>query len=250
MSAKKTDASPSSPTIRQITLPRSGRTVSYELERKSVKNLNLRVRRDGTMHLSIPRRTTIAVAEAFLIKQEDWILATIAKVEARAEAHPAISGQVGDTLPYLGTTLSIRWETGSPARVQIDRERNHLNVYLSDPADPEQRMRAVEAFEKNETARLVSLLVARYHPFFAPRGVEYPKEIRVKHIKSRFGSCAPKVGSLNFASKLCEFPMSFVEYVVVHELCHFLVPNHSAAFWEEVERVLPDYPARKELGKK
>ena len=95
----------------------------------------------------------------------------------------------------------------------------------------------------------VTALVERYYPLFAARGVPYPKAIRVKCIKSRFGSCAPATGSLNFAARLCEYPIPFVEYVVVHELCHFLEANHSAHFWREVERVLPDYREREKLGK-
>ena len=224
---------------RTLILPRSGRTLAFELERKAVKNLNLRVRRDGTVHLSIPTRTTIAAAEAFLREREDWLLGALARMEKRAEAHPT-GDAVEDSLPYLGGTLAVVWRTGSPARVEADMENRRLTVTLPDVSDPDLRAAAVETFEKAETSRLVEALVDRYHPLFAPRGVPYPKSVRVKCIKSRFGSCAPATGSLNFAARLCEYPIPFVEYVVVHELCHFLEANHSDRFWREVERVLPD----------
>ena len=74
--------------IRTLTLPKSRRTLTYELERKAVKNHNLRIRRDGTLHLSVPQRTTIAAAEAFLMGHEDWILQATARMEKRTEAHP------------------------------------------------------------------------------------------------------------------------------------------------------------------
>ena len=233
---------------RTLILPRTGRTLVYELERKAVKNLNLRIRRDGTVHLSIPTRTTIASAEAFLVQREDWIIAALEKMERRAEAHPA-GESVSDSLPYLGGALEILWREGSPARVEADLENRRLTVILPDLTDSALRAAAVETFEKSETDKLVTALVERYYPLFAARGVPYPKAIRVKCIKSRFGSCAPATGSLNFAARLCEYPIPFVEYVVVHELCHFLEANHSAHFWREVERVLPDYREREKLGK-
>lgn len=233
--------------VRTLTLPRSGRSLTYELERKSVKNLNLRVRRDGTVHLSIPKRTTIAAAEEFLRSHEDWILAALGRMEKRAETHPTESA-VGDSLPYLGGRVEIAWLQGSPARAEADTENRRLTVYLPDPDDPALRRTAVETFEKAETFRIVTALVARYHPHFAARGVPYPQHIRVKHIRSRFGSCAPATGSLNFAARLCEYPLPFIEYVVVHELCHFLRADHSAAFWREVERVLPDWREREKPG--
>ena len=231
-----------------VTLPHSGRVLTYELERKSVKNLNLRIRRDGTVHLSIPRRTTLTAAEAFLTEREAWILQAIARVEKRAAAHPTDS-TVGDSLPYLGGHMEITWREGSPARVEADMNNRRLTVTLPDPHDSELRTAAIETFEKAETKKLVTALVDRFYPLFAARGVPFPLHIRVKHIKSRFGSCSPTTGSLNFAARLCQYPLPFVEYVVVHELCHFLEANHSDRFWREVERVLPDWRERERLGK-
>lgn len=233
-------------TDRTLTLPHSGRRLAYELERKAVKNLNLRVRRDGTVHLSVPVKTTVAEIERFLIEHEAWLTEALGRMEARAAAYP---DTVADTLPYLGGHLSISWVTGTPAEVKADPAGGRLTIRLPDPTDPAMRRAAVDVFERAETERLVRVLVERYYLLFKARGVAYPRHIRVKSLKSRHGSCAPATGSLNFALRLCELPPSFVEYVVVHELCHFLVPNHSAAFWREVERILPDFRVRQALGK-
>ena len=141
------------------------------------------------------------------------------------------------------------WQTGTPARVEADMAKGRLTVTLSDLTDPALRAAAIETFEKAETKKLVTALVDRYHPLFAKRGVAYPKAIRVKVMKTRFGSCSSAKGYLNFSSRLCQYHPAFVEYVVVHELCHFLVPNHSDKFWREVERVLPDWKERDTLQK-
>lgn len=233
---------------RTLTLPQSRRALSFELERKTVKHINLRVRRDGTVHLSIPQRTTVAEAEAFLRDHEAWILAALSRMGKRAEAHPQAEA-VGDSLPYLGGKLEVVWQHGLPARVEADMVNRRLTVTLFDTNESEMRAAAIETFERAETGKLVTALVERYHPLFAARGVPYPKAIRVKAMKTRHGSCSADKGYLNFSSRLCEYPIAFIEYVVVHELCHFLEANHSDRFWREVERVLPDWEARERLGK-
>ena len=238
----------SSVQVRTLTLPKSRRTLTFELERKAVKHINLRVRRDGTVHLSIPTRATVAEAEAFLRDHEEWVLGALSRMEKRAEAHPQAEA-VGDSLPYLGGKLEVVWKAGSPARVEANMDEGRLTVTLPDPADTELRAAAIETFEIAETNKLVTALVDRYYPLFAARGVPYPKAIRVKVMKTRHGSCSSAKGYLNFSSRLCEYPVAFIEYVVVHELCHFLEANHSDRFWREVARVLPDWEARERLGK-
>ena len=233
---------------RTLVLPKSRRTLTYELERKSVKRLNLRVRHDGTVHLSIPKRATLSEAEAFLRDREDWVLAALSRMEKRAKAHPQAAA-VGDSLPYLGGKLEVVWRAGSPARIEANMAEGRLTVTLPDPADAEMRAAAIETFEKAESKKLVVTLVERYYPLFSARGVPYPKAIRVKVMKTRHGSCSAAKGYLNFSSRLCEYPVAFIEYVVVHELCHFLEANHSDRFWREVARVLPDWEARERMGK-
>ena len=233
---------------RTLTLPQSRRTLTFELERKAVKRFNLRVRRDGTVHLSVPTRTTVTEAEAFLRDHEEWVLGALSRMEKRAEAHPGAEA-VGDSLPYLGGKLEVVWRSELPARVEANMAEGRLTVTLPDPADTELRAAAIETFEIAETKKLVTALVDRYYPLFAARGVPYPKAIRVKVMKTRHGSCSSAKGYLNFSSRLCEYPVAFIEYVVVHELCHFLEANHSDRFWREVARVLPDWAARDRMGK-
>ena len=74
-------------------------------------------------------------------------------------------------------------------------------------------------------------------------GVDYGR-IAIRNQVSRWGRCSSK-GNLNFNCLLMLCPPEVVDYVVVHELCHRRHMDHSVAFWGEVERVLPDYKARR-----
>ena len=99
-------------------------------------------------------------------------------------------------------------------------------------------------------------LIARAHKvipervaFFAEQmGITYGR-ISIRKQKTRWGSCSSK-GNLNFNCLLLLTPPEVLDYVVVHELCHRIEMNHSKAFWNEVEKVLPDYRVAKDWLKK
>ena len=71
--------------------------------------------------------------------------------------------------------------------------------------------------------------------------------IKVRDMTSRWGVCHVQKKQITFALRLYQMPPAAQIYVVVHEYCHFLVPDHSPAFWAQVERLLPDWKARREL---
>ena len=68
--------------------------------------------------------------------------------------------------------------------------------------------------------------------------------VTIRNQKTRWGSCSTK-GNLNFNCLLMLLPEEVRDYVIVHELCHLIEPNHSRAFWDQVGRYCPDYKAMK-----
>ena len=76
-----------------------------------------------------------------------------------------------------------------------------------------------------------------------------PNRVTIRNQKTRWGSCSSK-GSLNFNWRLMMAPAEVIDYVVVHELCHLIHPNHSKNFWNQVSAILPDYRVRKDWLKK
>lgn len=97
-------------------------------------------------------------------------------------------------------------------------------------------------------AKVYSPLVFKVKFFAEKAGVSYGK-VSVRAQKTLWGSCNKK-GDLSFNCLLSLLPQELFDYVVVHELCHRKQMNHSAAFWREVEKILPDYKARRANLKK
>ena len=87
--------------------------------------------------------------------------------------------------------------------------------------------------------KALQVIPPRVREFARRMGVSYGR-ITIRNQTGRWGSCS-SMGNLNFNCLLMLTPDNVMEYVVVHELCHRKEMNHSARFWAEVEKILPDY---------
>ncbi len=102
--------------------------------------------------------------------------------------------------------------------------------------------RAVTGWFRREAGAHFEARVTRW----AAIGGRAPSGVRIGNQRRRWGSCAPD-GTLRFNWRLLMAEQTVIDYVVVHELAHLAVRSHSSEFWNEVERVLPDYRERKAL---
>lgn len=106
------------------------------------------------------------------------------------------------------------------------------------------KRRKKEDSQRKQNRERAREIITRRVEYFAPQvGVTYNR-IFIKEQKTRWGSCS-SLGNLNFNWKLILLDTELLDYVVVHELAHRKQMNHSAAFWSEVEKVLPDYRERR-----
>ena len=121
----------------------------------------------------------------------------------------------------------------------VESKRPWIEKHLSQLAQP-QRADALSMADVRTLAQQALQVIPKRVAHFAPIvGVTYGS-ITIRNQRSRWGSCSGK-GNLNFNCLLMLCPPEVLDYVVVHELCHRKEMNHSARFWAEVERVMPDY---------
>ncbi len=168
----------------------NGKSVPYSLERKKVKNINLRIRADGSIFVSANRRVSEKDIEDFLRSKESFILGALQKAEERTNAAP------------------------------------------------------VQYFDEKEIRCVIVGMCELIYPAFQVRGVSFP-QIKFRKMKTQWGNCHPQKGVLTFNTRLMYAPRECIEYVVAHEFAHFLQPNHSALFYGELEKVMPDWEERR-----
>lgn len=209
-----------------------GRTVCYELQRKKVKNINLRIRADGSIFVSAHRLVPQSAIDAFLKDKSAFILQAL---ERRAEA-PAASYEDGSPVPLLGKDYVLRIASSDRNRAELREDR--IELCLKDKNDAS---KTLDSLYKRQAERLVPPLCEK----LCLKMDRQMPEIRYRRMKSRWGSCTPAKGQICINSRLVTAPIECVEFVIAHELCHFLQPNHSPAFYAELAAIMPDWKERK-----
>ena len=176
------------------------KNIKYILERKQVKNINLRVRPDGIIKVSASPRVDASQIDDFVLSKAEFILKALKRFESAAEAEEKYQRELG--------------------KAKAGRES-----LLADPA-------------------IFTEILDEVYPAFIPYGIARPK-VRIRTMKSCWGSCLVNKGIITLNRKLLMKPRECIEYVVVHELCHFVHPNHSKQFYGFMEQFMPDWRERK-----
>ena len=212
---------------------------------QQVLNVNIRVRADGTVAVSAPQRVSQRQIESILISRGDFILNALEKYAALEQTAPRVCHcRSGDTLWLLGTPYLLYVQQGE--RDQVERTETGLLLTVRDPENESLRIRTVENFCKEYCLEITTRLVRQIQPILQPLGVPLP-EVKVRSMTSRWGSCKPSAKRVTFARQLIEAPLPCVEYVVWHEMVHFIHPNHSPDFYHVLSSFLPDWKVRRAL---
>lgn len=227
-----------SPTFESVKLEGMTGSFSYELTYKKVKNINIRVS-GGVVRVSAPRGTPRERISRFVLENEAFVLRAASEQTARLERKIPTSYADGGNFYYLGEPRTIVLLKGKNG-VSLDGDR--LTVSLAHPEDEAAVERLIGDWISDETLSLVDSLCRRYIGDFVPHLRAMPA-LYVRSMKRRLGSCCPSRASVTFARTLACLPTECVEYVVLHELCHFIFADHSPAFYRELGARLPNHRA-------
>ena len=164
-------------------------SITYELTLKNVKNINLRITRDGKIIVSAPLYADFSYIDKFVLSKSSWIEQALGKIRP--------------------------------------------------PED-------VSFFTDEECLEYFQGICDRIVPLFDGK-VPNDTVIKVKNLKSCWGICHPFQNYITFNKSLMLKPLPAVEYVVLHEYVHFLVPGHGKRFYDILKKLMPDYKYRKSL---
>lgn len=225
------------------TIVLNGRKISYNLERKNVKNINLRIKADQTIHMSAAPEVLDSVIEEFLETKADYILKALDHYADIAKYVPKPKQFVdGESFRVLGHDHRLKVVEGKKNIVECDG--TYITLTVKDLDDFELKKKTMDKWAKKYCKDILLAVCESIYPKFQKYGVEFP-ELRFRNMVSRWGSCQPKRKTLTFNISLVEAPLSCIEYVVTHEFTHFLQPNHSNKFYNQLAMFMPDWKERK-----
>ena len=219
--------------------------VPYTVRRSNRRKKTLQVKvSGGAVVVSVPAAARDREVHAFVENHGDWILAKLN--EKQPEPCP-LSFETGDTIPVLGqdALLSVEEGLGRGPVVWMKNEVVRAKVPPWMNADERKRhvREALVEWYRTLVAQFLEESVAEWLPRMGRS--EMPR-VLVRDQRSRWGSCSSD-GTLRFSWRLAMVQPQLVESVVVHELAHLEVMNHSKAFWDVVERAMPDAKKRRKL---
>ena len=224
----------------------AGMEVRYAFVRSRRRTIGFQVGPQG-LSVRAPLRTPLYVVDAALQEKAAWIVRKLhdAGKRQQAQAPLAIRWSDGMELPYLGRSIMLRLDRRPPRNVGPvwDAAGETLWLPLGEDATPAQLQRAMQRWMQEQALVLFGQRLAHFAPQL---GVQW-SSVRLSNARTRWGS-AKSDGAVRLHWRLLQFRPEVIDYVVVHELSHLRVMNHSPAFWDTVQSVLPDYVAlRREL---
>lgn len=231
--------------IQKRTICAEGKQIPYELERKNVKNLNLHVRRDGSVYVSANKLVPVEQVDAFLESKVSFILYAQKRFAEQAQYRPQPKQYVsGETFYIQGRGLRLQVVQAAKDRIYSDGV--HLYLEVKDPMDFEKKKRMVSKFLDQQCKQVFGEIVDQVYPVFQKYGVAMPS-LRIRDMETRWGSCLSKKGIITLNKRLLEAPRHCIEYVVTHEFCHFIHPNHSKQYYAFLTMLMPDWRDRKKV---
>jgi predicted metal-dependent hydrolase len=203
----------------------------------------------GKVEVVAPVKAADHIIHQFVLAKQHWIVAALGKIETKIQQHktlpPTVYGHGAD-IPYQGRSYKLTIRPSKLKRPKIEFCQGfiaHLPDTLMGSSD--EIKKALINWMKKESKHQVEQLVKQH----AEKKQLFPRTIKIKTQKSRWGSCGIH-NDININWLLIIAPPEVMEYVVVHELCHIRVRNHSARFWALVAEHLPDYQSQRHWLKK
>jgi len=220
-----------------------GALVGYQLKRGKRRTIGFSVGPDGLV-VSAPKWTPLYQIDAALAEKSAWVVRKLGETRARHERLQAnrIDWRDGASLPFLGQTVRLVLDpshafgaVGGALLPGADGDPQ-LHLALPQTAAPEQIRDAVQAW----LMRQAKSLFQERLDHFAPQLQVQWRKLSLSSAGTRWGS-ARADGSIRLHWRLVHFRLAVIDYVVVHELSHLRVMDHSPRFWDTVRTVVPDY---------
>lgn len=195
------------------------------------RSLRLTVDARG-VRLTLPLQCDVSQGRHFIAENRAWLQRQLDRRDQIAPEQAPLSAVQG--LPLRDAFVPIHWHLGRYAKLSSDDQQ--VAVYLPARADPRLAQHLLRQFYEAQARKDIAQWLPTYLPSL-PRG---PSRIKLKQVSSLWGSLASDA-TLALDLALILAPPAIFQYVLVHELCHLIEPNHSPAFWSEVGQRCPTW---------
>lgn len=201
------------------------------------KNIRLRLTSPENIQVTVPigyHKSNIKI-DQILKNKANWIMKQSSRL-SRLQQNPVNKFLTqGSYLLYLGEQYSIMYAHSTQPMINL----NQKTIVICLPPHSAD-LESAAAMLRSWYIRMAADLLMQKTVLWASRIGVKPSQVKIKDPKTRWGSCSSR-RIINYNWRIIMAPENVIDYLVVHELCHLLVPNHSEAFWERVANYNPRF---------
>jgi len=221
--------------------PTTPEDLTYEIERSHRRTADIVIERDGRVLVRAPHSVTRDRIEEIVDAKRYWIYKNLAEWRDLNATKVIREYRNGEGFLYLGRAYRLLLVPDQDQPLMLKDGRFRLRRDIADRGEIEGAKAAFRDFYISRGLDRIAPRVA----YFAPKvGVTFGR-VDVRELGHRWASCSAG-GNLAFHWKCMMAPPTIIDYIVVHELCHRHHLDHTEVFWNEVDKVLPEYNDRKD----
>lgn len=219
--------------------------IPYEVIRSRRATADVIIDRDGSVLVRAPEEMGDDQIKDIVISKYYWMYKSLAEWRELNATRVLREYKNGEGFLYLGSAYRLLLVNGQKESLSLKDGRFCLRRDLVEQGGI---TAAKAAFKDYYIKKGIERINQRVN-YYAPKVGVNPNAVDVRELGHRWASCSPS-GNLAFHWKCMMAPQTIIDYIVVHELCHFHQKDHTEAFWNEVDKVMPKYHERKEWLRK
>lgn len=211
--------------------------INVEIEPKRIKNMHLAVYPpDARVHLSMPDYLTDDDARSFIIQKLDWLRTQMEEVLAqpRQTERQFVSGE---SHFLFGKRYQLIVEELPHYVNSIELKGNKLYMFVKPGTTSDTKSQILRTWYRFQLKYELEPMLK----FWADKLNEPSFDWQIKQMKTEWGSCIPSKRLLLFNLELARVPRECIEFVIVHEFCHFKIDNHNKLFETLMTQRLPNW---------
>ena len=207
--------------------------------KKYVKNITLKVRPNGEAILTAPKAASDEHIKFIIEKRAKWIAQKCAFFASFKT--PQKEYVSGEDFRYLGRSYRLKVVQSKEECVKL--QRGYLELFVKDKSDLKRKENLVYEWY-HEKAMLYFFNILQEFNKIVKQDI---KSVKIRQMKTRWGSCNPYKSYINLNIELIKKPKACIEYVVFHELVHLVHPSHSKQFYDYLFLYMNDWEKRKKI---
>lgn len=214
----------------------NGKEIEYTLTQKNVKNINLRIHPDGSVYVSANNLVPKAEIEEFILSMADRILKAQEHLINTYAAPSELNNN--DRVFLLGKKYTLKIMPNSKAYYAFSEGK--IILYVKNPCDYGQRKALFDLLRRDLAEKVFKDIVSDCYISFEKVCKNAPR-LKIRDMKTQWGNCRCEQNVITLNLKLISYNIETIKFVVMHEYCHFVHPNHSRDFYNLLSDVMPDW---------